>query len=209
LPYQILQIAPCINLHASLLPKYRGASPIQSAILNDDYYSGITAMKMDVGLDSGDILAWEYCLVKNKDIKQLFDELSKIAANLTIWVLNNYNHIQPLKQNEVLVSYAPKIKKEDGLVDFKDAKTIYQKYLAFKYWPSIFLENGLKLKHINLIDTTSQNNMGEILQITKNSIIIGCKAGKIELIEVQPPSKKVIKAIDYIKGQRLKIGDRL
>jgi len=208
LPKEVLEIAPCINLHASLLPKYRGASPIQSAILNGDKYSGITAMLMDEGLDSGKILAWEYCLVGDKKVNELFDELSLIAANLSVFVLKNFKKIKPIAQNEVLVSYSPKIKKEDGLISFSEvANSIYKKFKAYYFWPTIFLENGLKLNEISLVENNSKNAPGKILKINKNSITVGCKKGSIEIFKVQPPSKKIMNVIDYLRGKRLKEGD--
>ena len=208
LPKDILEIAPCINLHASLLPKYRGASPIQSAILNGDKFSGITAMKMDVGLDTGAILAYEYCEVDNKTAPELFDELAKIAADLTPYVIDNYEKIEPLKQIDAIASYSPKIKKEDGEINFDDANKIYRKYLAFYYWPGIFTKK-FKLKKIDLIDTISQNKAGEILEIKKDSIIVGCQKGSIEIFEVQPHSKKSMNVIAYLNGRGLKVGDNL
>ena len=208
LPKDILEIAPCINLHASLLPKYRGASPIQSAILNGDKFSGITAMKMDVGLDTGAILAYEYCEVDNKTAPELFDELAKIAADLTPYVIDNYEKIEPLKQIDAIASYSPKIKKEDGEINFDDANKIYRKYLAFYYWPGIFTKK-FKLKKIDLIDTISQNKAGEILEIKKDSIIVGCQKGSIEIFEIQPHSKKSMNVIAYLNGRGLKVGDNL
>jgi len=208
LPKDILDIAPCINLHASLLPKYRGASPIQSAILNGDKFSGITAMKMDVGLDTGAILAYEYCQVDNKTAPELFDELAKIAADLTPYVIDNYEKIEPLKQIDAIASYSPKIKKEDGEINFDDANKIYRKYLAFYYWPGIFTKK-FKLKKIDLIDTISQNKAGEILEIKKDSIIVGCQKGSIEIFEIQPHSKKSMNVIAYLNGRGLKVGDNL
>ena len=208
LPKEILEIAPCINLHASLLPKYRGASPIQSAILNGDKFSGVTAMKMDVGLDTGDVLAYEYCEVGDKTAPELFDELANIASNLTPFVIDNYSKIKPLKQIDAISNYSPKITKKDGEIDFDDALQIYRKYKAFYYWPNIFT-NKFKIKKMNLVDTNSINEPAQILEIKKESIIVGCKKGKIEIIEVQPHSKKPMNVISYINGQRLKVGDNL
>ena len=129
LPKEILDIAPCINLHASLLPKYRGASPIQESLLNDDSYTGVTSMLMEEGLDSGDILAFQYLKVTpTMEVSAAFEELSQIAAKLTITTLDNFENIKPLKQNEAEVSFCKKIKKEDGLVDFLDAKRLILKY---------------------------------------------------------------------------------
>ena len=112
LPKDILDIAPCINLHASLLPKYRGASPIQESLLNDDIYTGVTSMLMEEGLDSGDILGFQYLKISQRmEVSEAFDELSKIAAKLTITTLNNFENIKAIKQNEADVSFCKKIKK--------------------------------------------------------------------------------------------------
>jgi methionyl-tRNA formyltransferase len=208
LPKAVLDIAPCINLHASLLPKHRGASPIQSAILNGDKFTGVTAMKMDVGLDTGDILGYEYCEVANKTAPELFDELAKIAADLTPFIIDNYEKIKPLKQIDAISSYSPKIKKEDGKIDFENALEIYRKYLAFYYWPGIFTDK-FKIKEMKLVDSDSKNKAGEILEITKNSVIIGCEKGKIEIFKIQPHSKKEMDIISYVNGQRLKVADNL
>jgi len=208
LPKDILEIAPCINLHASLLPKYRGASPIQSAILNGDKFTGVTAMKMDVGLDTGDILGYEYCKVENKTAPELFNELAKIAANLTPFIIDNYNNIKSLKQIDANFSYSSKIKKEDGKVNFENALEMYRKYLAFYYWPGIFTDK-FKIKDMKSLDSDSKNEAGEILEITKQSIIVGCEKGKIEIFKIQPNSKKEMDVVSYVNGQRLKVGDNL
>ena len=205
LPKTILEVAPCINLHASLLPKYRGASPIQSAILNGDKYTGVTSMLMDEGLDTGDILAWDYTDVNNKTSIELFDELAEIAKKQIIYVIDNFKKIKPLKQIDALASYSPKIKKTDGFVEFDDALLIERKFRAFKPWPGIYT-NSFKINEMELIDTTSINKKGEILEIN-DGVVIGCKKGKIKLIKIQVPGKKEILAIDYINGKRLKVGN--
>ena len=211
LPKEVLDIAPCINLHASLLPKYRGASPIQEAILNDDEYTGVTAMLMDVGLDSGDILALQYQKIHpDMLVQELFAQLSIIAAQLTITTLNNFSKILPKKQNLNEVSHCKKIKKEDGLIDFDDAKKIYLKYKAYNFWPGIFLENGLKLIKVALNETRSQNQTSAtILEIHKDHIVVSCNKGSLKIYEVQPASKKAMNVIDYIRGKRLEIGSIL
>ncbi|NPA54763.1 MAG: methionyl-tRNA formyltransferase [Epsilonproteobacteria bacterium] len=206
LPKEILEIAPCINLHASLLPKYRGASPIQSAILNADKFTGITAMKMDVGLDTGDILGYEYCMVGDKTAPELFEELAIKAASLTPFIIDNYHHISPLKQNNAIASYSPKITKNDGLIDFENAYSIYRKYLAFYFWPGIFTHE-FKLKKISLHETTTKHTPREILQIHKDHIIVGCQQGSLKLYTIQPHSKKEMDVISYLNGKKLKVGD--
>ena len=206
LPKDILDIAPCINLHASLLPKYRGASPIQESLLNNDIYTGVTSMLMEEGLDSGDILGLQYLkITATMEVSAAFDKLSQIAAKLTIATLDNFENIRPIKQNESEVSFCKKIKKEDGLVDFFDAKKLYLKYKAYSYWPGIFLESELKLKDIELNDEISINNQGQILEIKNDFIVIGCKKGSLRIKTLQAPSKKAINSIDFIRGQRLEI----
>jgi methionyl-tRNA formyltransferase len=205
LPKNILDTAPCINLHASLLPKYRGASPIQSAILNGDKYTGVTAMLMDEGLDTGDILCLDYTEIGNKTSIDLFDELAEIGAKQSVYVINNFKKIKPLKQIDALSSYSPKIKKDDGFVDFEDALVIDRKYRAYMPWPGIFT-NEFKIIEMKLIDVDSKNNKGKILDIS-DGVVVGCKKGKIKLIKIQVPGKRAVDAIDYVNGKRLKIGD--
>jgi methionyl-tRNA formyltransferase len=204
----VLDIAPCINLHASLLPKYRGASPIQAAILNGDKYTGVTSMLMDEGLDTGDILVWDYTEVDNKTSIDLFNELADIAANQIVYSIKNFNNIKPLPQIDALSSYAPKIKKEDGYVDFTSALIMDRKYRAFQPWPGIFCDK-FKINEMKLIDTDSVNEKGKILDLDNEGVIVGCDKGRVKLIKIQVPGKKEVKAIDYINGKRLKIGDNI
>lgn len=210
LPKEILDIAPCINLHASLLPKYRGASPIQESLLNDDNFTGVTSMLMEEGLDSGDILGLQYLkITPTMEVAVAFNKLSEIAAKLTITTLDNFKNINPKKQNESEVSYCKKIKKEHGLVNFKNAKQLHLKYKAYSYWPGVFLESGLKLKNIKLLETSSLNKEGEILEISDEGVIIGCKKGTLLISTLQAPSKKAVSSIDYIRGKRLNNSDIL
>ena len=208
LPKSVLQTAPCINLHASLLPKYRGASPIQSAILNGDKYTGVTSMLMDEGLDTGDILAWDYTEVGNKTSIDLFNELADIAADQIIYTIDNFTNIKPLKQNGIFATYSPKIKKQDGHVDFENALIMDRKYRAFQPWPGIFCDK-FKINKMQLLESESENEKGEILDIQKDGVIIGCKKGSVKLIKIQIPGKKEIDTVSYLNGQRLKKGDNI
>jgi methionyl-tRNA formyltransferase len=207
---EILNIAPCVNLHASLLPKYRGASPIQQALLNDDKYTGVTAMLMDIGLDSGDILGYKYLKIsQDLVVEELFDSLATVAANLTVEILQRFDTLNPKKQHLSLVSHCKKIKKTDGLVQFNSALELYNKYRAFKTWPDIYLSSGLKIKQCTLNEIVSKNNAGVILNIDKECITVGCTTGSVLIHTVQPPSKKAMNVVDYIRGQRLKLNDIL
>ncbi len=210
LPKDILDIAPCINLHASLLPNYRGASPIQESLLNDDSFTGVTSMLMEEGLDSGDILGFQYLkITRTMEVSEAFEKLSHIAAQLTITTLDNFENINAIKQNESLVTFCKKIKKDDGLVDFCDAKKLFLKYKAYSYWPGVFLTSELKLKDIELNEELSQNNEGEILEINKDFILIGCKKGSLKIRTLQAPSKKAMSSVDFVRGQRLEVGNIL
>ena len=210
LPKEILNLAPCINLHASILPNYRGASPIQEGILNDDEYLGVTSMLMEEGLDCGDILGYSYLKnEKNMLVSEAFTKLSNLAAELTITTLDNYDKLKPIKQNDSSASFCKKIKKEDGEVDFNCAKKLFSKYKAYSFWPGIFLKSELKLKDIEFVENSSQNIAGEILEIAKDYIVVGCKQGRLRIRTLQAPSKNSINSVEYIKGKRLTIGDIL
>lgn len=210
LPKVILDIAPCINLHASLLPLYRGASPIQESLINDDEYTGVTSMLMEEGLDTGDILGFNYLkITSTMEVSEAFDKLSSVAAELTVKTLTKYASLNPKKQNNIQASLCKKIKKEHGLVNFVNAKKLYLKYKAYSYWPGIFLDSGLKLKEISLVEETSLNSKGEILEIGLDYVTIGCERGSLKIKVLQAPSKKAMNAADYIRGQRINIKDIL
>lgn len=208
LPRKILDHAPCINLHASILPHYRGASPIQQTLLNDDRETGVTAMLMEEGLDTGDILKISKIDVdKDMMVHPLFDALTQVATDLTVDVLENFSSYPPLKQDDKNATHCKKITKADGEITFDNAIFIYNKYRAFTPWPGIYLNNGLKLKKIILEDKISQNSMGQIISIDSESIVVGCEKGSLRIFSVQPQSKKEMDILSYINGKRLKIED--
>jgi len=210
LPQSILDIAPCINLHASILPKYRGASPVQQSLLNNDEYSGVTAMLMELGLDSGDILGYKYFKIpKDMKVKDLMLQLSLDACELTIDIIKNFHNINPIPQIEATATHCKKILKIDGEIVFNDAQKLYNKYRAFEGWPDIYTSNGLKIIDMRILDIDGNYNSGEILEINRRSIIIGCEKGKIEIKTLQPKSKKPMDAKAYLLGKELKVGDLL
>lgn len=210
LPKEILEYAPCINLHASILPQYRGASPIQQTLLNGDSKTGVTAMLMDEGLDTGDIIKiYEIDVADDEMVTTLFERLTEVASELTIDVLKNYSSYTPRKQDESLSTHCTKITKEQGRVTFDNARELYNKYRAFTPWPGIYLESGLKLKKIALVETGSKNTAGKILEIKKESIVVGCNIGSLEIFNVQPKSKKEMSVVSYINGKRIGVEDTL
>lgn len=210
LPREILDHAPCINLHASILPQYRGASPIQQTLLNGDKQTGVTAMFMEEGLDTGDIIKIDTIDVADDEmLETLFDRLTEVAADLTIDVLQNFDTFTSVAQDDALSTHCKKITKADGEVAFNNAQTLYNKYRAFTPWPGVYLQSGLKLKKITLEEKSSQNISGTILKIDSDSIVVGCTTGSIRIFSVQPVSKKEMQVMAFINGKRLSVSDTL
>ncbi|WP_297432699.1 methionyl-tRNA formyltransferase [Sulfurimonas sp.] len=211
LPKEILTYAPCINLHASILPHYRGASPIQQVLLNGDTKTGVTAMLMDEGLDTGAILKVKTIDVADDEmVEELFDALTDVATDLTIDVLENFSSLSPIKQDETQATHCKKITKADGEVSFDDAVELFNKYRAFTPWPGIYLSSGLKLKKIALQEREKEfDEAGKIIAIDKDSIVVTCKRGAIRIFRVQPNSKKEMDITSYINGKRVVLEDTL
>ncbi|WP_457597625.1 methionyl-tRNA formyltransferase [Hydrogenimonas sp.] len=211
LPPSILRIAPCINLHASLLPRYRGASPIQEALLHGDSETGVTAMLMEEGLDSGPVLAWRVREIPLSMRKlELFERLAGDAASLTPAVLKGFGAIRPLPQCDAEATYCHKIRRGDGEVDFTmPARAIYNRFRAYEGWPGIFLPSGLKLLDVALADGEPGAKPGEILRLEEDGIVVACGEGALKIRQVQPPSKKAMEALSYIRGKRLDVADSL
>lgn len=210
LPKNILDIAPCINLHASLLPQYRGASPLQQSLLNGDTHSGVTSMMMEEGLDTGDILQkLIFEIPSDMRLHALMAQLTKDASTLTLSTLRDYQNITPIPQDDTQASLCKKIKKADGEVDFKDAQSLYNKYRAFEGWPKIFASNGTKLEELTLMETEKSHQILEILSFVDDAVIIGCEKGSIQINSLQPASKKAMSAKAYCLGRGLKVGNIL
>lgn len=210
LPKSILDIAPCINLHASLLPQYRGASPVQQSLLNGDKKSGVTSMLMEEGLDTGDILEMtEYVIPQDMRLNALMQQLTDDACTLTLSTIRNFKNITPQKQDEAQATLCKKIKKSDGEVNFEDATAIYNKYRAFEGWPGIFDANGTKFDGVELVENESKNNIHEILAFEDESVLVGCLNGVLKIGTLQPASKKPMSAKAYCVGRGLKIGNKI
>jgi methionyl-tRNA formyltransferase len=210
LPKSILDITPCINLHASLLPQYRGASPVQQSLLNGDKKTGVTSMLMEEGLDTGDILEKvEFSIPEDMRLHALMQQLTDDACELTLSTIRNFDAITPQKQDESQATLCKKIKKSDGEINFEDATVIYNKYRAFEGWPGVFASNGTKFDGVSLVDRQSLNNASEILAFEDDSVIVGCSKGSLKIEILQPASKKAMTAKAYSVGRGLKIGHTL
>ena len=210
LPKSILDIAPCINLHASLLPQYRGASPVQQSLLNGDEKTGVTSMLMEEGLDTGPMLEKvEFVIPTDMRLHALMAQLTSDACDLTLSTIRNYKNIVAEVQNESEATLCKKIKKSDGEVDFEDAALMYNKYRAFEGWPGIFTADGTKLDGLTLIDTTSSNQTLEVLSFDGDAVVVGCSKGVLKIGTLQPASKKAMTAKAYCVGRGMKVGDTL
>ena len=208
LPQSVLDVATCINLHASILPKYRGASPIQSAILAGEKQTGVTAMLMDAGLDTGDMLDFIYTPCESKMSSELFSELGELGGELIVKVLKNFENLKPQKQDDAQATHCKKISKSDGLFSFdEEAGQIYNKFRALTPWPGLYLASGLKVLSLELSEKSGKS--GEILSIEKDHVVVACKGGAVKIYELQEPSKKPTNAKAYINGKRLSVGDEL
>jgi methionyl-tRNA formyltransferase len=174
----------CLNVHTSLLPKYRGAAPIQWAILNDESETGVTIMKMDEGLDTGDILTQEITPIYPADNAQiLHDRLAQIGAALLLETIPNYvaGRIALRKQPDEGISYARKIAKEDGQLDWhQPARVLWNRVRAFTPWPGAFtfLPGGAKLQLLKIWETAIESSRvgrpGEVLLADKTGIVVAC-----------------------------------
>ncbi|HCE79864.1 methionyl-tRNA formyltransferase [Thermodesulfobacterium commune] len=217
LPKEVLEIPRfgCWNIHASLLPKYRGASPINWAILQGEKETGITIMLMDEGLDTGPILLQKKVSIEPEDnaltLAQKLSDLGKEAI-LEAIELHKKGLLKPIPQPEEGASYAPLLKKEDGFFTFKEpAWFIERKVRAFVPWPTAYTYiQGKILKVYKAKALESENNTpGEILRINQEGILVGTSQGALLLMEVQPEGKKRMSAFEFACGKRLKPGDLL
>ncbi|ADQ46506.1 methionyl-tRNA formyltransferase [Caldicellulosiruptor kronotskyensis 2002] len=221
LPKEVLEIPKhgCINVHASLLPEYRGAAPIQRVLMDGKEYTGITIMKMDEGLDTGDILLQKEVKIENNDdILTLSKKLAEVGSQLLIETLRNIESITPVKQDHSRATYAPPIKKEEGKIDWNmSAKEIYNRFRALKIWPGIFTTFKGKLLKIHDIEIAQDNKdninsnvlNGTVVEIDDSSIIIKVRDGLIRLRLLQLEGGKKISARDFVNGYKIKKGDVL
>jgi len=210
LPKSILDIAPCINLHASLLPQYRGASPVQQSLLNGDKITGVTSMLMEEGLDTGPMLEKiVFEIPEDMRLYALMEQLTDDACRLTLSTLRNFDKITPEQQDESKATLCKKIKKSDGEVDLSDATEVYNKYRAFEGWPGIFTANGTKLDKIKPVEKEKTHTPFEILGFEGDDVVVGCGRGSLRIGTLQPASKKPMSAKAYCVGRGLKVGDKI
>ncbi len=216
IPEELLNIPKynCLNAHVSLLPKLRGASPVQNAVLEGLSETGVTIMKMDVGMDDGDIIAQEKIEIQeNETAEELSARIFPLGAEKLIEILPDWieGKIEVEKQSESEATFCKILKREDGKVEWnKSAQEIYNQFRAFTPWPGIFTfwnkaENKqvrIKLNTIEIYkeEVFSKNlKSGEAFKENKK-VLVNTENGVIEIIELQSEGKKVMRAIDFING---------
>ncbi len=199
-----------INIHASLLPKYRGASPIQASILNMDKVTGITTMVMDKGMDTGDILFTESTPISDQDTAQdLHDRLSHIGADLIVKTIHAVlkNTIQPIPQDHDRATYVKLLKKKDGLINWNHSgRQILAHINAMTPWPGAFTylnKKHLKIFKVSLDDGTCTHEPGVIFQCDKNGIHVATGDGCLIVLELMGASGKRLNAWDFLCGHKI------
>ncbi len=212
LPGEILEVPRmgCINIHASLLPRWRGAAPIQRAILAGDSETGITIMQMDKGLDTGDMLAKQSVIIRpDWNAGELHDDLMQCGAELLIPTINRLvkEELRPERQDEAKVSYADKLIKSEAEVDWnKSAETLQREVRAYASWPVSFTQfegNPVRIWRACVLNGSSTMPTGHIIEHNKQGIRVSCGSGVLQISELQFSGKKRCSAAQALNARNL------
>lgn len=217
LPERVLKIPKydCINVHGSLLPKHRGAAPMQYAILQGDRTTGVTIMKMAKGLDTGDMISWREMNIEGMSIDELTSKLAILGADLLADTIPEIaaGKATYTPQDDSKSSYAHRILKSDGLTDFgKSAEEEERKIRAFDPWPALYSYlDGKQIKFFRaeVLNDHEKHEPGIISAIDKNSFTVDCGEGRLRILEVQLQGKKRMNAGDFLRGTRVTKGNCL
>ena len=219
LPADILDLPPmgCINVHSSLLPKYRGAAPINWAILNGEDETGVTIQRMAEGVDTGDILAQRVTPIDlNENAAQLFDRLALLGAELLTEVVEQIGNgtVRAVPQDESAASHAPMLSREQSPMDWtRTARQLHDQVRGLYPWPSATaVLDGIRCKILRtaLSDEVAEKIPGTVLQADKKGLIVTCGDGKmLEILELQPDGKKAMAASAFLLGHPILVGTAL
>ncbi len=218
IPPDILPIPAfgCLNLHPSLLPKYRGAAPIQRAIMNGEAITGVSVMLLDEGMDSGPVLMQkEVGIAPNDDAITLGEKLAVFGADMLLKTLDllERKQIEPVAQQHELATLAPKISKEEGRLDFtRPAVELHNLVRALIEWPGAWTShNGeiIQVRGTEALNDKSSEQAGSIITIDKQGIHVATGAGVLIIKSVKPSGRKTMDAFSYANGRRTKTGDLL
>ncbi len=203
----------CVNVHSSLLPRWRGAAPIQRAVEAGDEKTGVCLQKVVFKLDAGDVIGSRSLeLGHEMNSLELHDKLAILGADLLHVELMDYirGHLVAIPQDESQVTYAKKIEKTESELDFKlPAKTLHNKIRAFAWGPGTFTNfegKRLKIHKTRVVDENSKGTTGQIIEVKKDSLLVQTGSGVLELLEVQPESKSKMSAKDFITGFKVERG---
>jgi len=214
LPAELLEIPKygCINIHGSLLPKYRGAAPIQRAVLSGDEETGVTLMYMSQGMDEGDMIAARSTPIDRKTAGELHDELAAMGAAILVETLPaiEAGTVKRQKQDDSLATYAPMIFKKDGLVDFsRSAVEIERQIRAMNPWPganTYYKSEQIKLLSAEICDFPGEGVPGRITRADSEGIFIETAKGILQVTRIQMPGKRAMEVSEYLKGNKIEIG---
>jgi len=203
----------CINLHSSLLPKYRGAAPIHRSILNGDTRTGVTSMIMDKGMDTGDILlVKETPILATDNAQTLHDTLSEMGGALILETLRRLeeNTLLPTPQDHSHATYAPKLKKEEGLIKWDQSATILLNQVrGLTPWPGTYTllnKKRLRILKAQVVEGTSDDSPGQVARVTDAGVEVGTGQGRLVITELQPEGKKSMSAKSFLAGYKIERG---
>lgn len=206
----------CINIHASLLPKYRGAAPIQWSIIDGEEITGVTTMYMNEGLDTGDMLDKEIVKISKKETGgSLHDKLAQVGSTLIIETLDKIEkgNISRVKQEDSESTYAKILDKKLGNIDFSmKAVEIERLIRGLNPWPSAYTKlnnKNLKIWDAEVIEKEYEGNFGEIVDINDDSLIVKTGENSLAIMSLQLEGKKRMDVVDFLRGYKLEIGQRL
>ncbi len=214
LPKEVLELPKygCVNVHASLLPRLRGAAPIQRAIIEGDEETGVTIMQMSEGLDTGDMLAKESIKIGTMNYSMLHDALAEIGARLMVHTLDliEEGKISPEPQDDSKSSYAEMVFKQEGKIDFtRQPEAVERLIRGFDPWPGAFCEYEdmvMKLWKAQPLCENTGKEPGTIIEVSARGIKIACGDGALLVSEIQIPGKKRVAVSEYLKGNQIKEG---
>ena len=214
LPVSILELPKfgCVNIHASLLPKYRGAAPIHRAIINGDKTTGVTLMYMAEGMDTGDMIAKAETPIGRKTVEMMHEELADLGAKLLMdtlpQLLSGTAPREPQKEEEA--THAPMVFKQDGVLDYtRSAEALCCLVRGMNSWPvasTTYQGNVVKVWEAEALDKNSDKAPGTVLSCDKTGLKVACGEGVINITKLQFPGKRAMEVADYIKGNTIETG---
>ena len=200
-----------LNTHTSLLPKLRGAAPIQWALISGETLTGTTIMQTDPGMDTGPIILQECLEIEpHWTALELSHALSRQASSLIVQALRDVDTLERVSQDNSKATHAPMLEKEDGEIRWTDSSAdIYNRYRGVFAWPGTYtFQGGKRVKVLKLRPLEGSGKAGEILGLSSEGVIVACGEGAIELLEVQPGNKGKMSALEWFKGFQVNVGNR-